>query len=349
MSENSAEKATTDTATPKAPRAMRRANREVTDPADLAGIIGRAHVLHVGFSDAEGLAVVPMNYGFEWAEGQGLPTFWLRSAGEGRKADAWASSPEVALELYVEGGVITGDYSCAYSYAYESVMAWGRIRPVTDAAEKLRGLTQVMAHMAPGAPVTFSDEAVARVAVWRIDVERISGKRREVKAPKARVPGAANAAAEGDAMPVPDGTNAAAEGEVAPAASATSEASPFPTTADGGPKPKKGKRDKKDKRDKHDDKHEKPKKDKAKKKGRKDMGLFGAIEARLTGKKADSADEELKRKKKADRKALEKAIEEILKGQRCDGCGHHCKLIDPRCGKGKKLRAKRLAKAGIRE
>ena len=350
MSENSAEKATTDTATPKAPRAMRRANREVTGHADLAGIIGRAHVLHVGFSDAEGLAVVPMNYGFEWAEGRGLPTFWLHSAGEGRKADAWASSPEVTLELDVEGGVITGDYSCAYSYAFESVMAWGRIRPVTDAAEKLRGLTQVMAHMAPGAPVTFSDEVVARVAVWRIDVERISGKRREVKAPKARVPGAANAAAEGDAMPVPDGTNAAAEGEVAPAASATPEASLSPTPADGEPKHKtKPKKGKKDKRDKHDDKHEKPKKDKAKKKGRKDMGLFGAIEARLTGKKADSADEELKRKKKADRKALEKAIEEILKGQRCDGCGHHCKLIDPRCSKGKKLRAKRLAKAGIRE
>lgn len=331
MSENSAEKATTDTATPKAPRAMRRANREVTDPADLAGIIGRAHVLHVGFSDAEGLAVVPMNYGFEWAEGQGLPTFWLRSAGEGRKADAWASSPEVALELYVEGGVITGDYSCAYSYAYESVMAWGRIRPVTDAAEKLRGLTQVMAHMAPGAPVTFSDEVVARVAVWRIDVERISGKRREAKAPK--VPGAAATAAEG---------------EVTSVASTVPATIPSPTPADGEPKTKL-KKGKKDKRDKHDDKHEKPKKDKAKKKGRKDMGLFGAIEARLTGKKADSADEELKRKKKADRKALEKAIEEILKGQRCDGCGHHCKLIDPRCSKGKKLRAKRLAKAGIRE
>ena len=166
MSENSAEKATTDTATPKAPRAMRRANREVTDPADLVGIIGRAHVPHVSFSDAEGLAVAPVNYGFVWAKGQGLPAFWLHSAGEGRKADAWASSPEVALELDVEGGVITGDYSCVYSYAYESVMTWGgRIRPVTDATEKLCGLTQVMAHMAPGVPVTFSDEPVARVAV----------------------------------------------------------------------------------------------------------------------------------------------------------------------------------------
>lgn len=330
MSEDSAEKATTDTATPKAPRAMRRANREVTDHAGLAGIIGRAHVLHVGFSDAEGLAVVPMNYGFEWAEGRGLPTFWLHSAGEGRKADAWASSPEVALELDVEGGVITGDYSCAYSYAYESIMAWGRIRSITDAAEKLRGLTQVMAHMAPGAPVTFSDEAVARVAVWRIDVERISGKRREAKAPKAADAAAHPAAASGD----------------------DAAASPSPTPDAGEPKPgkpKKGRADKKHDKHEKNDKHEKPKKDKAKKKGRKDMGLFGEIEARLTGKRADSADEELRRKKKADRKALEKATEEILKGQRCDGCGHHCKLIDPRCGKGKRLRAKRLAKAGIRE
>ncbi len=330
MSENSAEKATTDTATPKATRAMRRANREVTDPADLAGIIGRAHVLHVGFSDAEGLAVVPMNYGFEWAEGRGLPTFWLHSAGEGRKADAWASSPEVALELDVEGGVITGDYSCAYSYAFESVMAWGRIRPVTDAAEKLRGLTQVMAHMAPGAPVTFSDEAVARVAVWRIDVERISGKRREAKAPKAADAAAHPAAASGD--------------------DAAASPSPTPDASEPKPgKPKKGRADKKHDKHEKNDKREKPKKDKAKKKGRKDMGLFGEIEARLTGKRADSADEELRRKKKADRKALERATEEILKGQRCDGCGHHCKLIDPRCGKGKKLRAKRLAKAGIRE
>ncbi|MBS6401850.1 MAG: hypothetical protein KH396_07980 [Atopobiaceae bacterium] len=46
-------------------------------------------------------------------------TFWLHCASEGRKTDAWAADPRVALELDVPAGVVSGDYSCAYSYAYE--------------------------------------------------------------------------------------------------------------------------------------------------------------------------------------------------------------------------------------
>ena len=48
-------------------------------------------------------------------------TFWLHCASEGRKTDAWAADPRVALELDVPAGVVSGDYSCAYSYAYESI------------------------------------------------------------------------------------------------------------------------------------------------------------------------------------------------------------------------------------
>lgn len=362
MSEESSQSVATSTpeeVAVAAARPMRLAKREVTDPAELAAIIQRARVVRVGFTDAEGMAIVPMNFGVEWPqavpndqatespEGESakatLPTFWLHSAGSGRKAEAWASSPEVALELDVEGGVIGGDYACAYSYAYESVMAWGRIRPAADLAEKRHGLAQIMAHMAPGAPVEFSDEALGRVAVWRIDVERMTGKRRAAKA-------SAQTGGSEPAAPTPD--------ETRPAADATEEPEK--------PKKKDGHKDKADKtkgekvekaktakakgdKDGKKDKEGKPKKDK--KKGRTEMGLLEAIEAKLTGKgkRGDVTDEDLKRKKKADRKALEKATEEVLKGQRCDGCGHHCKLIDPRCGKGRKLRAKRLAKAGIRE
>lgn len=345
-------------------RAMRLARREVTAPAELASIIERAHVVRVGFTDAEGMAIVPMNFGFEWpgiadapgdegahaaegspsndtsaggaTEGTGataaLPTLWLHSAASGRKAEAWASSPEVALELDVEGGVIGGDYACAYSYAYESVMAWGRVTPVTDDEGKCRGLAQIMAHMAPGAPAEFSDEALGRVAVWRIDVEHMTGKRRAAKTQA----GAGKPTAPDEALPAADAAEALER--------------PGKKDADKD-KGNKGKGDK-PKKDGKKGKEGKPKKDK--KKGRAEMGLLEAIEAKLTGKgkrgeRGNVADEDLKRKKRADRKALEKATEEVLKGQRCDGCGHHCKLIDPRCSKGKKLRAKRLAKAGIRE
>lgn len=160
-------------------RAMRRANREVTDLGELRAIVGRATVVRVASHDAEGLFVVPLNFGLDWEDDAVLPTLWLHSAAQGRKADAWLADPEVALELDQPVGVIEGDFSCAYSLAYESVMAQGRVTRVDDPAQKFHGLMRLMEHVAPGAPVRFSEAAVERVCVWRVDVERLTGKRRE--------------------------------------------------------------------------------------------------------------------------------------------------------------------------
>lgn len=164
---------------------MRRAKREVADLAELRGIVEKCPVVRVGSHDAEGVFVVPMSFGYELAEpapgeaGGARWTFWLHCASEGRKTDAWAADPRVALELDVPAGVVSGDYSCAYSYAYESIMASGVATRATDADQKVRGLTAIMAHMAPGAPVEFSPDAVKLVDVWRVDVDHLTGKRRE--------------------------------------------------------------------------------------------------------------------------------------------------------------------------
>lgn len=365
---------------PAAHRPMRRAKREVTDSTELKAIIERAQVLRVGFADDEGIAVMPMNFGLEWnldkqegvreedsrAEGNraeattakgaragdaqagdvqaettstegiqapapagtggvsSLPTFWLHSAGAGRKAEAWSRSPEVALELDVEGGVIGGDFSCAYSFAYASVMAWGRIHPVTDTAEKLRGLEALMAHMAPDAPVHFSPEAVAHVSVWRVDAERLTGKRREgMPVTHADVP----ASPDGALAHLPADTPSVLALSPASSDAATLADMPSELLAKG----KKGKHKKGKKIDKPDVKeHKRATKQKAKAKHEKG------------GRKLADKDG-----KKTERKAREKRIEQELAGERCQGCGHHCKLVSPRCGKGRKIRGKRLAKAGL--
>ncbi len=167
---------------PSEPRHMRLRKRELSDSAELRGIIERANVLRVGSSDVEGVFITPLSFGFEWEDGD-WPTFWLHSAFEGRKADAWRANPEVALELDVPLGIIEGDYTCAYSLAYESIMGAGRICLVTDLSDKVHGLEQVMGHMAPDAPrPEFSEAMLARTAVWRIDVTRLTGKRRELPA-----------------------------------------------------------------------------------------------------------------------------------------------------------------------
>ena len=159
-------------------RPMRLAKREVTDEAQLRAIVERARVVHLGMSDEEGVFVVPMNYGFEWPAGAAAPTLWLHSAPAGRKVDAWRANPQVAVEIEVESGLIEGDYSCAYSFAFESVMAQGRVAEALEEADKLHGLERIMEHVAPGAPARFAPEALARVAVWRVELVHLTGKRR---------------------------------------------------------------------------------------------------------------------------------------------------------------------------
>lgn len=98
----------------------------------------------------------------------------------GRRA-AFAADPRVAVEMDYNHEVITGDYTCAYSYAYRSIMGNGTITEVTDPGAKKKGLGKIMAHIAPEAKIAFLPEMVERVAVWRIDIDTFTGKERRRK------------------------------------------------------------------------------------------------------------------------------------------------------------------------
>lgn len=351
-----------------AARPMRRAHREIVDRQELRDVIERARVVRVGFTDPEGMAIVPMNYGIEWpADEEGIScTFWLHSASEGRKADAWARGADVALELDVEHGVTTGDYACAYSYAYESVMAWGRISAVTETAEKRHGLELIMAHMAPGAPVVFSDEAITRVAVWRIDVTRMTGKRREGQAlPE-------------DAKHHKDHKDhkAAKKAKKLAKEAAERERKLAKKEARAAEKAERALRKAKKKHaelEAHDERLDEEGR------GRELAPEAPVPEAVLKPmapvsepvapasepatpipEPAAPASEPVAPASepavpisgpaapKDDEKARKEQAKRVLEGKRCKGCGHHCKLSGPRCGTGKKLRAKYLAKAGLK-
>ncbi len=165
-------------------RAMRLGKREVADGDAIREIIDSCQVLRIGAVDEEGMFIVPVNFGFRWNGPEGDPraSFYVHSAREGRKAEAFrahgAAGTPVAFELDRDGGTISGDYSCAYSRAYASVMGTGVMVPVEDEDERLRGLELIMRHTAPGAPVSFSPAGLGRVAVFRLDARELTAKRR---------------------------------------------------------------------------------------------------------------------------------------------------------------------------
>lgn len=163
-------------------RTMRREKREITDISALKEILDTCRVVRIGTLDEEGIYIVPVNYGYEWEEAPGekpVLKLYIHSAKEGRKADAFARRQEVSFELDKEVGVIRGDYSCSYSFAFQSIMGQGNIRKLSDLEEKKRGLTLLMEHMEPGCSISFTDEMLAAADVYCIEASWYTGKERK--------------------------------------------------------------------------------------------------------------------------------------------------------------------------
>ena len=119
---------------------------------------------------------VPMSYGFE--ERDGRFALYLHGAPEGEKWTRARKDNRAAFAVYRTMGAIEGDTACAHSVAYESVCGSGTLHELTG-EDKRRGLEVLMAHIAPGRTLPFDEAMTRATAVWRLDVERISGKRRE--------------------------------------------------------------------------------------------------------------------------------------------------------------------------
>ena len=130
---------------------MRRAEKEVKDLEQLEEILRDCNTVRIGTQDAEGMFIVPVNYGYDLTEGQ--LTLYLHSAREGRKAAAFR-----------RGG------------AYRSIMGSGTIRELTEPQEKYEALNAIMRHMT-GRNWEMPEPAVARVSVFAIRAERWTGKR----------------------------------------------------------------------------------------------------------------------------------------------------------------------------
>lgn len=92
-------------------RMMRRADCEVSDPAQVAAIVASCKIIRIAYMDAEGLTIVPMNFGYV-SEGIGnatRPTFYFHSAPIGRKIDAIKAAGNklsVAFEMETDCEVV---------------------------------------------------------------------------------------------------------------------------------------------------------------------------------------------------------------------------------------------------
>lgn len=158
---------------------MTRREREITDIYEILDIIKKAKVIHLGLSDEGWPYVVPMNYGYEYAEGK--LSFYLHGATKGYKYDVLEKNPKVSFALETDLIPFEGKVACQYGMAYQSVMGRGYGTLVTDVEEKEKALSLLMKQQT-GKDFTFDEKLVSIVNVIRIDVKEFTAKARKLPA-----------------------------------------------------------------------------------------------------------------------------------------------------------------------
>ncbi len=144
--------------------AMRRKDREITDPIEIDAILERADYGHLGLCDGDEPYVLPMNFGL--ADG----AVYLHCASEGRKLDILRRNPNACFQVETGTQLLPSPNACSWGIAFQSVMIFGTISVVESEEEKVEGLAALMKQCAgDGVPPVFPPESVASVTVLRLD------------------------------------------------------------------------------------------------------------------------------------------------------------------------------------
>lgn len=153
---------------------MRRAEREIKDPAGIEAVMAKGQIMRVAFYDAGEIYIVPVNYGY--VQKDGAYTLYFHGACAGRKYEISRSDPKVGFELEADYHLMTGEIACKYSAGYQSIVGTGRLCLAEDPEEKKLGLNAVMRQTTGKDAWEYDDAMLRSVAVFRLDVEQLSCK-----------------------------------------------------------------------------------------------------------------------------------------------------------------------------
>ena len=152
---------------------MRRKEREVTDTKSIADFIAKEQILRIAFYDEGDIYIVPINYGYSF---DNQYTFYFHGAKAGRKYELAKKTPKVGFEIDGNYTLLTGEAACDFSATFQSVVGTGTLSIVENTEEKLKGLNAIMKQTTSKEEWYYSKEMLEAVAVFRLDVEKMSCK-----------------------------------------------------------------------------------------------------------------------------------------------------------------------------
>jgi hypothetical protein len=154
---------------------MRRTDKEISDQKLISQIIENAQICRLGLAKDNIPYVLPVSFGYDGT------AIYFHTAREGRKIEFMTANDRVCLEFEHGVQLIRNDNNpCKWTFSFQSVIGYGRVRELTELPERTAGLNQIMKHYS-GRDWPFTAEDIEAIRVWRIALESLTGKQSKDK------------------------------------------------------------------------------------------------------------------------------------------------------------------------
>ena len=152
---------------------MRLREKEITDRKEIEELLMKQKVCHFAMCDGAFPYVLPTTYGY--ADGH----LYIHSSKQGRKIEVLKENNRVCFTVDTGHELVQGplDTSCKSTIKFKSVVGTGRAVFVEDPEEKRKAMNAIMAQMFGKADFKYSEEGVRDMAVIRLDIESMTGKK----------------------------------------------------------------------------------------------------------------------------------------------------------------------------
>lgn len=150
---------------------MRRKDKNIADRDIIISIINEAQICRIGLVDNNKPYVVPMNFGYY------NNCIYLHSSKEGRKIELLNKNNNVCFEVEGKAELITGELACNFSMSYQSVIGFGEAHFVDNLQDKIIALNIIMSKYSDKTDFQYSEEAINRICIIRIDIKELTGKK----------------------------------------------------------------------------------------------------------------------------------------------------------------------------
>ena len=154
---------------------MRRAEKEITDLSTIELIIKNALVCRLALSKDNSPYMIPISFGYD---GKNI---FFHTAKEGMKLDFIKDNDSVCFEMEHDIKLVKNESSpCNWTFSFYSVIGFGKIEEIFDSETKKYALNQIMIHYS-GREWSFPDLSFEKIRVWRILIDKITGKQSKDK------------------------------------------------------------------------------------------------------------------------------------------------------------------------